>query len=408
MKKILNPYGLTLLFLITFFSCSKDDIEIDNSNNDLTASNTSMASSATPTDGKTYYIKSVHSGKYIDVDGYSTDNGGNIHQWSYTGNTNQQWEVISNGSNYRLISVYSGKALEVSGYSNSNGGNIQQWGYVGNDYQKFTFTGSSSDGYQMICQGSGKVIDVASWSTDNGGNLHQWTDNNTNNQKWEFIEVSSSSSSTAPTVSVDFDDLEVETSWISEDTGDRDAFDASNVDNEEWMDVYSTGIVMMKCLAADSHRTELKEASGDEASLSTSKQMSYTATVTSIPAHGVTIAQIHNRGGVKRPFIRVFIDDDRVIRIKETETTPDESSSTYSEYDGPSYTSGDDLTITINTSGGSAAISIITGGNSYSKTVTPSSDWNDFSDDYYLKAGVYTEGDDTEPKINFSSFSINH
>jgi len=106
---------------------------------------------------------------------------------------------------------------------------------------------------------------------------------------------------------VDFGDLEVETSWLSEDTGDRDVFDAADVDGEEWMDVYNSGIVMMKCLASDSHRTELKEKPGIEASLNTYKMMNYTATLTSIPSHGVTIAQIHNRGGVQRPWIRVYV-----------------------------------------------------------------------------------------------------
>lgn len=207
---------------------------------------------------------------------------------------------------------------------------------------------------------------------------------------------------------VDFGDLDVETSWITEDKGDRDTFDAIDVDGEEWMDVYSSGVVMMKCLAADGHRTELKEKSGIESSLDTYKQMSYTATLTSIPSHGVTIAQIHNRGGVTRPWIRVYVDADRYIKIKTTETTPDEDSSTYKEYTGPLYTSGDEFTVTVTTENGEAEFQITTDGTTYNETLTPTSAWDDFENDFYLKAGVYTEGDDKQPQMKMSSFSLEY
>ena len=207
---------------------------------------------------------------------------------------------------------------------------------------------------------------------------------------------------------VDFGSLEVETSWISEDQGDRDTFEASDVDGEEWMDVNSSGVVTMKCLAEDSHRTELKEKSGDEASLNTYKKMSYTATLVDVPENGVTIAQIHNRGGVNRPWIRVYVDYDGYIKIKETDTTPDESKSTYTVYEGPEYNSGDEISVTVTTENKKASFKIITNGNTLNETITPSEDWDDFSDSYYLKAGVYTEGDDTEPQMEFSSFSLDY
>lgn len=211
---------------------------------------------------------------------------------------------------------------------------------------------------------------------------------------------------TETTKDVDFGLLVVETSWISKDTGDRDTFLASSIDGREWMDIYDNGNVMMTCLAGDSHRTELKENSGDEKALNTYKQMEYTATLTSIPVNGVTIAQIHNRGGVNRPWIRVYVDDDKFIKIKATETTPDESKSTYSTYTGPLYTAGNEYSIHITTQNGSSSFEIITGGTSYSKTLTPSSDWNNYQNSYYLKAGVYTEGNDVEPLLEISKFSL--
>ena len=212
--------------------------------------------------------------------------------------------------------------------------------------------------------------------------------------------------------SVNFQDLVVETSWISGKTDDRDQFGACGVDGESWMDKYSDGRVMMKCLSGDGHRTELKEDSGDEAALNQYKKMQFIGKLTNIPENGVTIAQIHNRGSsVKRPWIRVYVDDDRYIKIKETETNPTGSSSTYTTYTGLKYTSGAEMNIIVWTglSGQKKGkVQVKTGGSSWSKTLWPSSAWSSKSSTYYLKAGVYTEGNDKTATMKYSYFYINH
>ena len=207
---------------------------------------------------------------------------------------------------------------------------------------------------------------------------------------------------------VDFGVLVVETSWISKNTGNRDTFLASIIDNQDWMDIYDNGNIMMTCLADDSHRTELKENSGAEKPLSIYKKMAYTATLNNIPENGVTIAQIHNRGGVNRPWIRVYVDDDKFIKIKATETTPDESKSTYSTHTGPLYTAGNEFSINVTIQNGSASFEISTNDITYTKSLTPSADWNNYQNSYYLKAGVYTEGDDVEPVLEMSTFSVTY
>jgi len=208
-----------------------------------------------------------------------------------------------------------------------------------------------------------------------------------------------------------FKDLVVETSWESGQQDLRKTYHAVDVDDEDWMDVYADGRVMMKCLAQDGHRTELKEDSGDEAALNSSKEMQFDAIIYNIPENGVTIAQIHNRGGVKRPFIRLYIDDDNYLKIKETETDPTASNSLYSTYVGPKYTSGDSITVKIYTGidgEHKGDITIITNGTTWNQTVMPSSDWSNFSNDYYLKAGVYTEGNDLQATVEYSYFYISH
>ena len=208
---------------------------------------------------------------------------------------------------------------------------------------------------------------------------------------------------------VNFKDLVVETSWISGETGDRDTFDACGVDGKSWMDKYNSGVVMMKCLKGKGHRTELKEEPGSESSLLKRKKLEFTAKYTRIAKNGVTIAQIHNRGsGVRRPWVRVYIDDDRYVKIKETRTNPTGSSSSYNTFIGPKYTSGDNLTVRVLTSKGKAKFRITTAGEIWNKTVQPSSSWSSKSDSYYLKAGVYTEGSDKTPTVKYSAFTITH
>lgn len=214
---------------------------------------------------------------------------------------------------------------------------------------------------------------------------------------------------------VNFEDLVVETSWISEETGDRDSFNACSVDGEAWMDKYNSGVVMMKCLAADSHRTELKEDNGWESDLSTYKRMRFTAKYTSLPEHGVTIAQVHNRDSgkkVKRPWLRLYIDADRYLKIKETLTTPDQDKSTYDTHEGLKYTSGQEITVTVWTglSGQEKVkIHVEVGEESFQETLYLTSDWDDYVDTFYLKAGVYTEGDeDRTCTVKYSKFEIKH
>lgn len=211
---------------------------------------------------------------------------------------------------------------------------------------------------------------------------------------------------------VNFGDLVVETSWDTENISKKDTYNACSIDDESWMDKYNNGVVMMKCLKEDGHRTELKENVGNESALSTYRQMMFTAKYTSIAENGLTIAQIHNRGAdVKRPWFRVYIDDDLYIKVKETETTPTESSSEYTTYTGPKYTSGQDISITITTGVDGkeeAIVGIETVEENWSQLLSPNSSWSTKSTSYYLKAGVYTEGNDTTPIVEYSSFSINY
>jgi hypothetical protein len=88
--------------------------------------------------GEAYVLRNVNSGKALDVEFASTDDGANVQQYGYAGGENQQWVVtdLDNGY-YKLEAVHSGKALDVESASTSDGANVHQWEYVGGDNQQW-------------------------------------------------------------------------------------------------------------------------------------------------------------------------------------------------------------------------------------------------------------------------------
>ncbi len=138
------------------------------------------------TDGY-YVLRARHSGKYLDVSGYSTADGGNVHQWAYTGAANQQWQLQSAGNgNYYLKSRHSGKYLDVAGSSTADGGNVHQWTFHGGANQQWQLQSAGNGNYYLKSRHSGKYLDVAGSSTADGANVHQWTFHGGANQQWKL------------------------------------------------------------------------------------------------------------------------------------------------------------------------------------------------------------------------------
>ena len=137
-----------------------------------------------------YKLISVHSGKALDVYNSSQVDGGTIDQWSDTGGTNQQWELVSaTGSYFKLVSVNSGKVLEVHNSSTADGGTIDQWTDTGGENQQWTLILVSGSYYKLINRNSGKALDVYNASTSDGAPIDQWDDNGGANQQWRLIQV---------------------------------------------------------------------------------------------------------------------------------------------------------------------------------------------------------------------------
>lgn len=146
-----------------------------------------------------YSIKSVHSGKYLDVYKGRADDGTNVQQWSGNGNASQKFKLVSDGNGY--YTIYTGASnykscLDVYAWSRDNGANINQWSSHGGDCQKFQFV-KIGDAYAIKTKISNcySCLDVYNWSTSNGGNIAQWEYWGGNCQLWYLESVSDSSSS---------------------------------------------------------------------------------------------------------------------------------------------------------------------------------------------------------------------
>ncbi len=143
----------------------------------------------------TYYIKSYHSGLYLDVANGSTANSANIQQWTYNGCSAQKFKLVKNSDG--TYCIYTGatgysKVVDVAGKSTADGANILQYAYKGTTNQKFYVEEVQSGVYAMktAITGGNSCLDVYGWSTSAGGNIAQWTYWGGNCQLW-YLEATS-------------------------------------------------------------------------------------------------------------------------------------------------------------------------------------------------------------------------
>ncbi len=88
-----------------------------------------------------YYIYTGASNytKAIDISGKSTADGASAIQYTYNGNSNQQFKLVKVGNCYAILTGVSGYAscLDVYGWSTTAGDPIKQWSYWGGDCQLY-------------------------------------------------------------------------------------------------------------------------------------------------------------------------------------------------------------------------------------------------------------------------------
>jgi hypothetical protein len=146
----------------------------------------------------TYNVINRNSGKYLDVEALGTSDGSNVHQWTSTGGTNQQWIIIDVGDGYYRLSPAhaTSKALDVEGISTDDGANVHIWEYLSGNNQQWRFVDVGDGYYQIEARHSGKLLEIVGASTDDGGNVQQWPNNGHHCQHWSLNQLKSAFVST--------------------------------------------------------------------------------------------------------------------------------------------------------------------------------------------------------------------
>lgn len=143
-------------------------------------------------DSGRFQIISRFSGKAVDVDGFSQENGANIMLWDDLDGINQQWDITDLGNGYySIVAAHSGKSMDVYDWCTEPGCEIRQWEHWGGDNQQWQIVGVGGGYYKIISRFNGLALDVYEWNPDAGADLRQWTDVGGENQQWQIVAAGS-------------------------------------------------------------------------------------------------------------------------------------------------------------------------------------------------------------------------
>lgn len=135
-----------------------------------------------------YQLQSRHSGKALEVESGSTDNGGNVAQYDFNNWLHQKWYLVDHGTGtYSIINALSNKSLDIWEQNSANGANIAQWEYWGGPGQKWRLNSVNGNAVEIESNLSNKLLDVDANSTANGANILQWSRTGGYNQHWLML-----------------------------------------------------------------------------------------------------------------------------------------------------------------------------------------------------------------------------
>jgi len=149
-------------------------------------------SQAATVDGTAYYqLVSVHSGKVLDVNGFSTAAGTRIQQWTDQHTANQQWKLKPAGDGYyELVNRNSGKVLGIAGGSTAQAAAVEQQTDSSSTAQEWRIDKvSGADAVTLTSRRSGQVLDVSGGSTADGAAVVQYPSRGSANQQWRLVKT---------------------------------------------------------------------------------------------------------------------------------------------------------------------------------------------------------------------------
>ncbi|GAA1459475.1 RICIN domain-containing protein [Nocardiopsis exhalans] len=151
-------------------------------------------------DSDAYYVlRNANSGKVMDVEGKSADNGTEIIQWDQGDGAHQQFQFVpQTNSHFTLVARHSDKAVDLWERSTENGAEIRQYTRHDGANQQWRPVDAGDGTVSLINRHSGKALEVWEHNQDNGARLSQYDDHGGANQRWELIEVGADAPSPDP------------------------------------------------------------------------------------------------------------------------------------------------------------------------------------------------------------------
>ena len=137
-------------------------------------------------DGR-YKLINRKSGKAIEVEGRSKDDGRKVQQSAYNGQPNAQWNVTALGEGYYLIvGVESGKALNVPKAQTEDGAELQQANVNKGLSQRWKIEKAEGNYFKLTAASSGKALAAAGDFQANGGAIVQTGYTSAPEQQWKI------------------------------------------------------------------------------------------------------------------------------------------------------------------------------------------------------------------------------
>lgn len=143
-----------------------------------------------------YIIKSAMNQNYVlDIAGASDANGANAQLYEANGTGAQAFALTWSNGYYAISNVSSGKYLDLENGSNQNGANVQQQGTFVRDSARWSLVGNPDGSFVFLNFASGTCMTVASPSAENYSNVQGAVRTGATGQKW-FLEKSPLSAET--------------------------------------------------------------------------------------------------------------------------------------------------------------------------------------------------------------------
>ncbi|MEZ0542174.1 RICIN domain-containing protein [Fibrella arboris] len=140
---------------------------------------------------KCYRLVSRLSGKVVEVDGASANDGAPLRQRTDANQLAQGWQLTpAEAGYYRLSVLHNQKGIQVNNASTAESAPLEQWTYWGGSHQQWALQRNAEGYYTLSNRNSGKAMTVRSASTAEGADIIQQALGTGQHQQWSIEERS--------------------------------------------------------------------------------------------------------------------------------------------------------------------------------------------------------------------------